>query len=304
MMANVPPAFNQDPARFIADFIKSFVRDNPENRLTHIDGSPIWDEPLVGFARGDDPLFQEYKQVIGSFHLTPREVMERALAERPGAPEPGGSLSVICWVLPAAEKTRRSNRRQKESPSKQWAHTRMYGEMLNARVRQEVAGLLEGLGYAAVAPFTTSFFQRVDLPNGPASNWSERHALYAAGLGTFSLTDGFITPKGMAMRCGSVVTTLELPPTPRQYAHHYANCPFYVDGSCGACITRCPAQAITEKGHDKLKCQAYLRRISAELQAKYQVTTAVGCGLCQTAVPCESRIPKIKAAAAPVPPPA
>ena len=301
-MASTPSAFNQDPALFIEKHIKSFVRDNPENRLTHIDGSPIWDEPLVGFARGDDPLFQEYKTVIGDFHLTPREVMEKTLAARPGSPKPGDSLSVICWVLPSTDKTRRSNRKQNKGPSREWTHTYKHGEVFNSMVRAEVVRLLQELGYPAVAPFAADFFQRLYLANGPASNWSERHACYAAGLGTFSLTDAFITPRGMAMRCGSVVTTLGLPPTTRQYAHHYANCPFYVDGSCGACIQRCPAQAITEKGHDKLKCEAYLHKISAELQPVYQVTTGVGCGLCQTGVPCESRIPKIKAAATPVPP--
>jgi len=38
---------------------------------------------------------------------------------------------------------------------------------------------------------------------GPASSWSERHAAYAAGLGTFSLNDALITPKGIAHRLGS-----------------------------------------------------------------------------------------------------
>jgi len=34
---------------------------------------------------------------------------------------------------------------------------------------------------------------------------------YAAGHGTFSLSDGFITERGIAHRCGSVVTDLPLP---------------------------------------------------------------------------------------------
>lgn len=293
--------FQQNPALYIEEFIKALVRESPENRLDHIDSTPIYDEPLVGFARGDDPLFQEYKKVIGSFHLTPREVMEKALATRPTALGAGDSLSVICWVLPIAEKTRRSNRVEKEYPSRRWGHTRSYGEMFNGRVREEVVKLMERQGYTAVAPFAASFFKRLDLPNGPTSNWSERHAMYAAGLGTFSLTDAFITPRGMAHRCGSVVTNLGLPPTPRQYAHHYANCPWYVDGSCGACIHRCPAQAITEKGHDKLKCHQYLLKVKAEVTPKYAIPTEAGCGLCQTAVPCESRIPKMKAVPTPIP---
>ena len=39
---------------------------------------------------------------------------------------------------------------------------------------------------------------------GMASCWSERHAAFVSGLGTFGLCDGLITPVGKAMRCGSV----------------------------------------------------------------------------------------------------
>ncbi len=92
------------------------------------------------------------------------------------------------------------------------------------------------------------------------------------------------------MRCGSVITNLPLVPSPRLYATHTANCRFLNGGVCGECIKRCPAGAITEKGHDKLRCKAYLDRILARLGEEYQVTIA-GCGLCQTTVPCEAGIP-------------
>ena len=126
------------------------------------------------------------------------------------------------------------------------------------------------------------------------SPWSERHAAYACGLGTFSLNDGLITPKGMAMRAGSVITLLKLKPTERRYQHHKANCLFFRDEECGKCIPRCPAGAITEQGHDKDRCHAYIhseslrsRRIEYGLQ-----TPPNACGLCQTGVPCEFQIPR------------
>lgn len=129
-----------------------------------------------------------------------------------------------------------------------------------------------------------------DHPDGRTSNWSERHAIYAAGMGTFSLSDGFITARGKAMRCGSVVVNLRLPPTPRQYRSHTENCPFYIDKSCGVCIDRCPAGAITKKGHDKKQCYNYISEHIGHLNQLHQVEI-YGCGLCQTAVPCESKIP-------------
>jgi hypothetical protein len=39
---------------FLVETIKSEVANSPLNRLKDIDDSPIWEEPLVGFADGDD----------------------------------------------------------------------------------------------------------------------------------------------------------------------------------------------------------------------------------------------------------
>jgi hypothetical protein len=38
----------------------------------------IYDEPIVKFASADDPLFGEYKTIIGEEHFTPREIYEKA----------------------------------------------------------------------------------------------------------------------------------------------------------------------------------------------------------------------------------
>ena len=92
------------------------------------------------------------------------------------------------------------------------------------------------------------------------------------------------------MRCGTVVTDLPLPVTPRTYANHYANCLYMADGTCGVCMARCPAGAITAAGHDKERCSAYMDREFAGLRERLDITIS-GCGLCQTNVPCEDCIP-------------
>ena len=126
---------------------------------------------------------------------------------------------------------------------------------------------------------------------GFASTWSERHAAYASGLGTFGLCDGLITPAGKAMRVGSVVVRVEISPTTRPYTDHHAYCLFFAKGICGKCIERCPVGAISEAGHDKIKCRAHLRPTTSDyVQANYGFD-GYGCGLCQTGVPCESKIP-------------
>ncbi|MHB1354558.1 MAG: 4Fe-4S binding protein [Anaerolineae bacterium] len=275
----------------VREVIEGFVASSPLNRLVRIDSSPIFDAPLVGVADGYDPLFEQYKQIIGPFHLTPQELMEHAAADGLSANNNDlTSLRVICWVLPITRETRFSNRREGLSPSERWAFTRYYGEEFNSALRRQVTTWLQSEGYLAVAPFQSELYNKRIKGLDYTSPWSERHALYAAGLGTFSLNDGFITPKGMAMRCGSVITNLPLHVTPRPYLNHLSNCLFYSGSSCDACIRRCPAGAITSQGHDKAKCATYQETELASLRKRLGVGIA-GCGLCQTRVPCEACIP-------------
>jgi epoxyqueuosine reductase len=289
--------FLKNPNNVLEHLIKNFIKENEQNRRTQLDQGVYWEEPLVGFASGMDPLFFEYKNLIGSFHLTPREIMAAALKEK------GRGLllseieqiSVISWILPVAEDTRKSNRKEQQFPSKLWTYTKDFGEVCNASLRRHVVGFLEDLGYVAVAPVVSPTFQYLrDEKVGWASPWSERHVAYACGLGTFSLNDGLITPKGMAIRIGSVVTLLKLAPSERKYRHPKENCLLFRNEECGKCIRRCPAGAITEKGHDKDKCWEYIN--SEPLKAKRSEygleNPPSACGLCQTGVPCEFEIPR------------
>ncbi len=265
--------------------INRFVKESPANRHPGSD-EPYFDEPLVGYAALDDPLFANYRDIIGDFHLTPKAFMETAFG--PGSGEQG---TVICWILPISRATRESNRAENRMPSREWAFTRTYGEAFNNELRKFLAGLLASMGCRSLAPLLTELWQMVETPDGLASTWSERHAAFAAGLGTFSLSRGFITERGIAHRCGSVVTDLVIDPTPRSSLHHAENCLFCRDGSCGVCISRCPCGAISREGHDKQLCREYgYGVVVREVGEKYGVA-APGCGLCQTGVPCEFGLP-------------
>jgi epoxyqueuosine reductase len=283
-------------AELIINEIKSFALQSPQNHMPASEKDVIFDEPLVQFADGDDPIFNEYKNIIDASHLTPREALAQAYGKKPeDMPE---RLSVISWILPITEKTRRSNRSQTQVPSRLWSHTRWFGEQFNDALRTHVVEFLTGKGYLATAPGLPTSLKIYNDEKGMHSSWSERHVAYAAGLGTFSLSDGFITERGIGHRCGSVVTSLELPASPRTAKGPYTNCLFYVNKKCGVCIERCPAGAITEKGHDKIKCGQRLRDIGYapdKLRSGYDIDKSVsGCGLCQTKVPCEAVNPTKK----------
>ena len=282
-------------AQFLEKSIKDYVRRSPDNYLKNIDGCPIYDEPLVGFADGDDPLFLEYKEkkVIGDFHFTPSEALEKHMAEKLNIRKPPlDDVSVISWVLPLAKEIRVSNRIMTDGPSLQWNNARWQGDTLIKKLTAYVISLLQEQGYVALAPGAASFFRMIHLPDGLTSVWSERHIAYAAGLGTFSLTDALITPKGLAMRCGRLVTDLKLSPSPRVYTSYTACCPFLEKGTCGLCATRCPVGAITAQGHNKIKCINYIEdELAPWLNKEGYIGKYVGCGLCMTGVPCEAKIP-------------
>jgi epoxyqueuosine reductase len=277
-----------NPGDWVTAVIRDFVRHSPENTLQNRANERAWGEPLVGFSRGDDPLYEEYREVVGPFHWTPWEIFTRTF---PGMSVEPGELTVICWILPQTKATKADNQKQTVYPAESWARARIFGEEVNIKLRQHVVETLQELGHRAVAPMLSPQWKSRESDQYVfSSTWSERHAAYASGLGTFGLCDGLITPVGKAMRVGSVVADVQVPATPRPYQHHQAYCLFYSQGTCGECIARCPVGAITASGHDKLECRQHLRTTEGYVESHYGFD-GYGCGLCQTGVPCESNIP-------------
>ena len=275
-------------AQLIEDEIKRFVCESPLNRFPDNENQPIFDEPLVKFADGNDPVFNELKTIIGPDHLTPIEALLKTYNKQPE--DEGKLVSVVSWILPVAKNIRESNREQTAIPSRYWSYTKWYGEQFNNALRKHVVEMFTIRGYLTTAPALQPFFKTQSNEKGRYSNWSERHIAYVAGHGTFSLSDGFITEKGIAHRCGSVVIDLKLPPSARKAMTPYSNCLYYVNKSCKACIARCPSGAITEAGHDKIKCYDYMSLILKQTKPVYEGDSRT-CGLCQTKVPCEFQNP-------------
>ena len=62
----------------------------------------------MGFSRGDDPLYDAYKEHVGPFHWTPWEIFTQTFPEIEAKPE---DLTVICWVLSQTRATKSDNRK-------------------------------------------------------------------------------------------------------------------------------------------------------------------------------------------------
>jgi epoxyqueuosine reductase len=274
---------------WIEEIIRDFIDHSSENTLKNKGNDRAFETPLVGFSQGDDPLYEAYKDHVGPFYLTPWEIFSVTLRLFDVRPE---ELTVISWILPQSKQTKADNRKEKFYPSERWARARIFGEEVNEKLRKHVVACLGEKGYQAVAPsLTPQFSMRISPKYGFASTWSERHAAYAAGLGTFGLCDGLITPVGKAMRTGSVVARIQIPSTPRPYTDHHEYCLFFTDGICKKCISRCPVGAITEAGKDKPTCFRHLFPVTKDYVTSTYKFEGYGCGLCQTGVPCESKIP-------------
>ncbi|MFZ5646649.1 MAG: epoxyqueuosine reductase [Bacillota bacterium] len=281
-------------AEEIKKVITGFVEKSPRNYCWQL-GERYFDQPLVGFARGDDPVFDIIKEQVGPKSMTPCDAMTNSLQSRgfTGQIKPG-EVSVVSWVLPISRAVREKNRLQKTEPAAEWAYTRYFGEELNNDLRRRVVGWFESRGHLAAAPMLLPGFSIIK--NDPArrgftSTWSERHTAYACGLGTFSLNDALITERGIAHRLGSVVVMTALPEAVRPYRGHMDYC--LSARGCGGCIKRCPMGAISDSGHDKVACSkmTYESEAAAERRKRFGVEKT-GCGLCQVGVPCEDRIPK------------
>lgn len=274
--------------------IKDKIARHPENGMEYpFFDEPIFDEPLVGFVRGNDPIFDQFKEVIGSHHYTPWEIMRwQAINNGVEPPEPE-DLSVVSFVMPITRNTKEDSAAAADWPVERWAQTRLLGEIFSQTVVREIVTALMERGILAISPDVTPMFNKKRYPGvGWASPWSHRHIAYAAGLGTFGMQDFLITEKGCAHRLGSFVVNLKLEPNRQRPDDIHAYCLHYQGITCLKCAKRCPVNAITEKNaHNKETCYQKVADSLKYCNRHYHIFI-YGCGLCATGVPCESEIPK------------
>lgn len=267
------------------DLIKAaadYIEQAPDNHISEeiaisreSVGLKLFDTPVFAFGSAEDEYFQLLKQpsAVGEHYMLPRDWLPSA-------------KTVVSFFLPFSDEVRKSNQRNMTWPSDEWLHARIEGQALLNKLCVFVKTELEANGYKSVIPAMDPRFW--SNGGGPAhdekftSNWSERHTAFVCGHGTFGLSKGLITKKGIAGRFGSIVTESYLEPDVRGYQDIYEYC-----SMCGKCVKNCPVGAISkEKGKDHRLCSDFLDETEQKHDPRY------GCGKCQVHVPCESRIPR------------
>lgn len=275
---------------WIREEIEGFVACSPNNSLGEGFDEPAWGKPIVGAVSARDTLFREFKNAVDPRHFLPEEIFNLHFPERPACAE---DIAVLSWVLPQTARTREDNRAQGQVPAERWLRSKLYGESFNDLLRKHVVDWLGKSGVEALAPVLSPHYGRFNSDSfGSASSWSERHVAYACGLGTFGLSEGLITPVGKAARIGSVVLRASLGPIERPYSDPHEYCLFFRDGSCGACVSRCPSGSLRRDGRDKTLCEKYIHEVVEPIaRDRWGLPSAYACGLCQVGVPCEKGIP-------------
>lgn len=255
--------------KWIQDFVKEYEK-RPEI-------SSSWGTPLVGFADANHPYILSLKEIIGSSHALPTDVL------------PDASI-VIAYFVPFSKKIEETNHTEGEYASEEWAlayeeTNAMFGK-INAHIIEKLAeyGIKGG-----ISPETATYDQEKLM-----SNWSHRHFAKIAGLGTFGINNMLITKKGCCGRYNTIVTNLKVEP---DKPLEEELCLYKKNGSCGECVRRCPGGALTFDGYDRQKCNEILMKngaIYTQFGSSYALddTGAPGsggtavCGKCDTAIPC------------------
>ncbi len=313
-MKKTPPAkINQDPSQkkkrpgeginpWLEEAFYSLLIEAGGNTLKDFPGTPIFDRPIMGVGDAEDGLFETFQSVVSPRHPRPRDILRKQSPSLDGRIP----IRVVSWALPFSREILISNRRQ-EWPSELYSVARNNGAALIHRALGRIERILEDRGFPSLAPTRTDDYDTFRSPEFTfTSSWSERHVAYAAGLGRFGLNGCLITPLGINVRFASIVTSLPLDVTVKKKNDYRAPCLEDGGEKCGLCLERCPVQAISRKGLDKSKCyqrrQAIRKRFLALYSKRYSLNSSpivksgrrapgfsLGCAVCMSAVPCESR---------------
>ncbi|MDR1079660.1 MAG: 4Fe-4S ferredoxin [Deltaproteobacteria bacterium] len=277
----VKAAIEEEAARFAGS------ADN----ASPVDGERLFAPPFFGYAAGDDPAWRTLSSGAVECSWTPLEAFRLGI---PDSSASASDLTVVSAVLPATPETTGDQAATERFPAARWLASRhSHGRSVDGLARC-LASRLGSMGIERVVPDHLPSFRTLRHPvHVFTSTWSHRHAAWAAGLGTFGLSEGLITRAGVAHRLTSVIVRARLAPTPRTYAGFRDWCLFYSSGKCGKCIGRCPPGAISAGGHDKELCRSYANDVVRPWAAARfpDMEGAYACGLCQAGVPCASRAP-------------
>jgi epoxyqueuosine reductase QueG len=228
----------------LADLIVNTVEDEVAGAETVTQ----YRDPLVAFAPADDPRFAQLRDEVDPAHRMPEDLLS-------------GARSVVSFFVPFEPHVLNANAGDRTTVAREWAVA--YGETnaLIDRTTKRLIGRLAEHGVRAAAEGATHNFD----PERLVSWWSHKSVAVITGLGSFGLHHMIITDAGCAGRLGSLVLDADLP---ARGEPGKVRCLFFHDGSCRACVDRCPVGALdTDNQIDKRRCWHRCQDVGATFEA-------------------------------------
>lgn len=234
------------------------------NKVNELNRPDLYRQPLVSFSSADDERYDELKELIGEWHLTPSEFLPDA-------------KSVISYFVPFTKDVVKEPKKMKDG-SPLWGEAYQEINRHFNVINEAVSDYLTDLGYSAITIKPTHTYDPKDLK----SMWSHRSAAVIAELGDFGANKLIITEKGSGGRFCTVITSAVLK---TDKAPVETKCLYIKNGTCGLCFKICPVKALSAEAIDKFACQDELNKNEILLKETTRMESADVCGKCISICP-------------------
>ncbi len=244
--------------------IETRIKEIISNKVSELKRPDLYREPLVSFSSADDERYDELKELIGEWHLTPKELLSDA-------------KSVISYFVPFTEAVVKEPINMKEA-SPLWGQTYQEINSYFNVINEAVSDYLIELGYSVVTIKSTHVYD----PKTMNCVWSHKSAAVISGLGDFGINKLIITEKGSGGRLCTIITSATLK-TNRASTEN--KCLYIKNGTCGLCLNVCPVKALSAETIDKFACEDELNRNGRFLKKTQELEKASVCGKCISICP-------------------
>ncbi|MFX1327895.1 MAG: epoxyqueuosine reductase [Promethearchaeota archaeon] len=221
----------------------------------------------MAFAKANDPLFLQLKNIITFEHKLPNELLSNA-------------KTVISYFIPFNLSIVSSNNKGK-SPSIEWAIAYVETNKLINEINLFLSNYLEKEGFNSLGIPPTNNFNKELL----VSYWSHKHVAYIAGLGKFGLHKMIITEKGCCGRLGTLITSAKIKSTTRIEKE---SCLYFYNKTCKLCIDKCFFDVLKLDSFDRHKCYKICLE-NGKIYSSLGLTDI--CGKCACGIPCSTENP-------------
>jgi len=235
------------------------------NKVAALNRPDLFREPIASFSSAKDSRYDELKEIIGEWHLSPCELLPDA-------------NSVISYFVPFTRSIVNDPLNAGVDGSPLWGEAY---EVLNRyinHINEAISDYLISLGFSAKPLPATHTYDPKDMK----CFFSHRSAAHIANLGAFGANRLLITEKGSGGRYCTIFTSAPLKasrdlPT--------IKCLYKENGTCGLCIKICPVSALSFDDIDRFVCNEELVKNGEVLKRDAGLENSDVCGKCISVCP-------------------